>query len=297
LAAVARTAIAALAAGILALVNPTLGAAQQLPGATYSGTYTPSNGGFTLDVTGDGSSVASVSVLTVPGKMIVGTCTGDVNLSGPIPIVGGHFSYALEGVSIDGTFSTTRPGYVEGSVEIHSHSFIGPSARQVDPTKRDPRDECNIDVKLDWNAKARGNVAPVVPAAPAVPSPSPTAVPPVPTPTSTAEPTPAAAVQAQPTPTPLPPVEAAPVCVPSAFTLGFADLKQALGSTMGEPADCEHRDARTGDTLQATTTGLAVYRLATNTPTFTDGFTHWALTDAGLVTWSGDSLDPPPPGS
>ena len=33
------------------LVSAGVGAAQQVPGATYSGTYVPSNGGFTLTVT------------------------------------------------------------------------------------------------------------------------------------------------------------------------------------------------------------------------------------------------------
>ena len=285
-------------AGALLLASAGVGAAQQVPGATYSGTYVPSNGGFTLEVTRDGSAVASVSVLSVPGKMIVGTCSADLTLPGPLPIVGGHFGGSSDAVSISGTFSPSRPGYVEGSVEIHSHSFLGASARQVDPTKRDPHDECNVNVKLDWNARARGDVAPVALVAPALaPTAEPTVTPVVPTPTplpSAPEPT---------TPTPAPPATAepapavspvvVPVCTASAFAFGFAALKQTLGAIMGEPAECERQDAGSGDTLQATTTGLAVYRLGTNTPTFTDGSTHWALTDAGLVSWSGPSLDPP----
>jgi hypothetical protein len=30
-----------------------------------------------------------------------------------------------------------------------------------------------------------------------------------------------------------------------------------------------------------------------NTPTFTTGFEHWALTAVGVVYWTGDSIDPP----
>jgi hypothetical protein len=45
--------------------------------------------------------------------------------------------------------------------------------------------------------------------------------------------------------------------------------------------------------LQQTTTGLAFWRKATNTPTFTDGSRHWALTSGGLVAWTGPSVDPP----
>jgi hypothetical protein len=46
--------------------------------------------------------------------------------------------------------------------------------------------------------------------------------------------------------------------------------------------------------MQATTTGgLAFYRQSTNTPTFTDGFNHWALTGDGLIAWTGSAIDPP----
>jgi hypothetical protein len=77
------------------------------------------------------------------------------------------------------------------------------------------------------------------------------------------------------------------------FAFGFAGLQAQLGVVMGGPTECEHADAISGDTLQSTTTGLAFYRKSTNTPTFTDGFNHWALTAAGLVAWSGESIDPP----
>jgi hypothetical protein len=77
------------------------------------------------------------------------------------------------------------------------------------------------------------------------------------------------------------------------FALGVADLKRQLGDTMGNPVECEHPSSASGDTVQRTTTGLAAYRRATNTVTFTDGWRHWALTPRGLVTWEGGQSDPP----
>ena len=77
------------------------------------------------------------------------------------------------------------------------------------------------------------------------------------------------------------------------FRFGFAQLRAELGATMGSPIECEHPKSENGDTLQQTTTGLAFYRQATNTPTFTDGWRHWGLTAEGLVAWQGESIDPP----
>src|SRR3954471_16960760 len=77
------------------------------------------------------------------------------------------------------------------------------------------------------------------------------------------------------------------------FSFGFATLKSQLGSTMGDPVECEHTDGTSGDVLQQTTTGLSFWRKSTNTPTFTDGFNHWALTPGGLVAWTGQAVDPP----
>jgi hypothetical protein len=77
------------------------------------------------------------------------------------------------------------------------------------------------------------------------------------------------------------------------FQFGFATLKSNLGPIMGDPVECEHPNAANGDTLQRTTTGLAFYRKSTNTPTFTDGYNHWAMTPYGLVSWTGQSIDPP----
>jgi hypothetical protein len=78
-------------------------------------------------------------------------------------------------------------------------------------------------------------------------------------------------------------VQSAPYCaqgqVPE-FTHGLASLAAQLGTFMGQPTECEHQDRASGDTLQATTTGLAYYRHAANdTTVFTDGQSHVALTD------------------
>ncbi len=51
---------------------------------------------------------------------------------------------------------------------------------------------------------------------------------------------------------------AAPFCQPGEspeFRSRFASLKEQLGPLMGDPSECEHLDAATGDTLQNTTTG------------------------------------------
>jgi hypothetical protein len=79
------------------------------------------------------------------------------------------------------------------------------------------------------------------------------------------------------------------------FLLGFAALKGKLGSAMGDAVECEYADPLgTGDTEQRSTGGLAFFRKSTNTPTFTDGFNHWALAPQGLLTWTGNPIDPPP---
>jgi hypothetical protein len=77
------------------------------------------------------------------------------------------------------------------------------------------------------------------------------------------------------------------------FLYGFAAMKAQLGGTMGDPLECEHSIYVGGDTRQQTTTGYAYYRPSVNVPAFTNGTDHWALTDAGLVHWIGDVVDPP----
>jgi hypothetical protein len=77
------------------------------------------------------------------------------------------------------------------------------------------------------------------------------------------------------------------------FNNGLAALHQQVGNAMGVPIECEHAASGSGDTVQATTTGLAAYNSVTNTETFTDGWHHWALTAGGLVTWDGTDSGPP----
>ena len=87
-----------------------------------------------------------------------------------------------------------------------------------------------------------------------------------------------------------------PYCQPGQplqFLPGLAALSAKLGDQMGDPVDCAHTNPENGDTLQHTTTGLAYFRKSTNTPTFTDGWEHWAQTPTGWVSWSGSNVDPP----
>jgi hypothetical protein len=79
------------------------------------------------------------------------------------------------------------------------------------------------------------------------------------------------------------------------FVLGFGQLKQRLGATMGDPLECEHVNAANGDTLQQTTTGLAVYRPSSGELQFTDGWRHWALGSSGIVAWAGTDQPPAAP--
>ena len=98
------------------------------------------------------------------------------------------------------------------------------------------------------------------------------------------------------TASPAPLLAAPEFCAPGEtpqFRFGFAFLSSRLGKTMGDPIECEHANPDNGDTLQQTSTGLSFYRKATNTPTFTDGWNHWAWTFQGLVYWTGSDVDPP----
>jgi len=68
-----------------------------------------------------------------------------------------------------------------------------------------------------------------------------------------------------------------------AFAFGFGELSAALGTEMGEPTECAHTEVGSGDAYQQTTKGLAVYRRASNTPSFSTGLGRWELTPDGLV--------------
>jgi hypothetical protein len=77
------------------------------------------------------------------------------------------------------------------------------------------------------------------------------------------------------------------------YVAGFAELRSRLGDWMGTPLTCEYADPnQTGDVHQTTSKGLAFWRKRSNTPTFTNGTEHWALTSRGLVYWTGSSIDP-----
>jgi hypothetical protein len=78
------------------------------------------------------------------------------------------------------------------------------------------------------------------------------------------------------------------------FHFGFADLSQALGPRMGSPLECEHGDSATGNDLQVTTTGMAVYSWCTNTSGFVsaDSNDYWALVPTGLTHWTSSESRP-----
>src|SRR5581483_9533933 len=83
----------------------------------------------------------------------------------------------------------------------------------------------------------------------------------------------------------------APYCPntdPPGTGAAFTSLKQALGTTMGNPVDCQHQDPKTGETVQTTSTGLAYLDSKDGYPSFTTGAQHWALAKSGVVTWTGD---------
>jgi hypothetical protein len=87
----------------------------------------------------------------------------------------------------------------------------------------------------------------------------------------------------------------APSCAPGQISPSqlFSGLRDAIGETFGQPLECPHVDPSTGDTLQRTSTGLAIYRSRSHIPTFTDGYHRWAKDARGVIAWEGHVLDPP----
>jgi hypothetical protein len=78
------------------------------------------------------------------------------------------------------------------------------------------------------------------------------------------------------------------------FQFGFLQLRQQLGDVMGETVECDHFDPVSGDRIQHTTTGLAFQRQRGGAMIFTNGGTHWTVAPGPrVVTWQGDSADPP----
>jgi hypothetical protein len=78
------------------------------------------------------------------------------------------------------------------------------------------------------------------------------------------------------------------------FNFGFAALRLDLGADMGDAVECEHATTALGDTDQQTTTGMAHYDRASNTPSFHVAGENWALTLKGLVFWPGSDAQVPP---
>lgn len=87
----------------------------------------------------------------------------------------------------------------------------------------------------------------------------------------------------------------APFCTDTqkpALAAPIAPLGQRLGSLMGEATECPHDNPENGDLLQQTSAGLAYLRRASQRPTFTDGYRHWAILGDQVVYWEGYSPDP-----
>jgi hypothetical protein len=68
---------------------------------------------------------------------------------------------------------------------------------------------------------------------------------------------------------------AAPPNATCSFKLGFKVVADLMPEIVGECRDDERFDPATGNTLQATTNGLLVWRKADNWTAFTDGVTTW----------------------
>ena len=201
-----------------------------------------------------------------------------------------------DGRAFESEFSDGQKSVVSYMFRVHeifaSVDYQGP-ARATDVSSLALAVARKQEAKL-WAALAPVRAPPLtsVPViAPPVPAPAAIVAPPVPTSTSLPEPAPTAV------PTLAPAAFADPYCRSGeqpVFHFGFAALSAALGSSMGNASSCEYGDPRgSGDTLQTTSTGLSFYRQRSNTPTFTTGFEHWALSPTGVVYWTGDSIDPP----
>jgi len=92
----------------------------------------------------------------------------------------------------------------------------------------------------------------------------------------------------------------APYCLPGqvpAFEPGLSELNDQIGGLLGEPLECLHPDQDSGDSIQVTSTGLAVIQARTNLPGFVSGEEHWQLTPQGVVYWTEPAAVPAPPPS
>ncbi len=90
--------------------------------------------------------------------------------------------------------------------------------------------------------------------------------------------------------------QAAPFCQPEQLpTFGppLVALNDQIGGVMGDPLECLHPDPTTGDSVQQTSTGIAVIQQITNQPGFVSGYEHWTLTPGGVVYWVDPASSPP----
>src|SRR5688572_27212563 len=102
---------------------------------------------------------------------------------------------------------------------------------------------------------------------------------------------------------PLPVSPAAAQETPCWFTLGFAVLREMIGTeTVGECLEDERFNPANGNAEQRTTGGLLVWRKADNWTAFTDGFRTWLNEPLGVqqrpnderFPWENDPVVPAP---
>jgi len=221
------------------------------------------------------------------------------------------FEVMFQGGTIDPPSGSLGPGPGMAGRAVHLRPtgmpFTCGTVQEIQPYRFEPPQNFLGSAAADWYLlwvfndsgvplHYTGHITPVgTPAPSAVAALSPTPMPLVTPPVSP----PGIAASASPSVTPqgesvgLNPGECPPGRSPG-FVLGFANLRDQVGDAMGNPVECERANPDNGDTLQQTTTGLAFYRKSTNTPTFTTGPEHWALTPEGTVYWTGNSIDPSP---
>ena len=231
---------------LLSLVVPSEADGPQISIGEYLGTHTGKNGGITLEVAQDGSTVTSFAALTLPGtcpasascgtnagvlfdaggqRATNGSCSWDAVSDKPLAIVDGHFSLTSDQLTVLGSFSTDRPGSASGSVEVHTSFYLHPSAPTHDST-----DECDVNIRVDWSAKARNPAALAIASTPTATAT--VAVTPTDVPTSTAVPTPTEAPTQGPDTAPT-----ALAAVAPAVRLPVAPTNACLHSQRGCPLD------------------------------------------------------------
>lgn len=151
------------------------------------------------------------------------------------------------------------------------------------------------------------STAPPPAVAQAIPAPAITPTP-TPAPVPTATPRPAGADRpegATPQATPRPTATPRPARAPTSrwqFTLGFKALADQIPDVVGQPLENARVDPKTGDIVQATTTGMMYWKKSANLTYFTDGSTTWVVGPNGLQSrpngetfdWEGRTPAPAP---